>query len=101
MRVTGRELNPVLRVVQNLLGLIKVDIFKTLQPLWWAPFAIYEHLTEVTVPQKDSKEQLSVQVALNSVFANLVCELLGFIRVADFLFDVQVGVEAVFVLGNQ
>ena len=53
------------------------------------------------IPQKDSKEQLAVQVALNSVFANLVCELLGFVRVADFLIDVQVGVEAVFVLGNR
>ena len=101
MRVKGRELNPILRVVQNNLGLIKVDNFKTLQHLWWSLFAIYEHFTEVSIPQKDSKEQLAVQVALNSVFANLVCELLGFVRVADFLFDVQVGVEAVFVLGNR
>ena len=53
------------------------------------------------IPQKDSKEQLAVQVALNSMLAHLVCELLGFVRVADFLIDVQVGVEAVLVLGNR
>lgn len=78
------------------MGLFKVDNFKLLLP--WSHFVRCDHPAEITVPQKYSKEQLAVELALDPVLTDLAGKLFDFVWVVDVLFDVQVRVEAVYVV---